>query len=508
MIQRALACLGLAFLLMAHPFVDLLESQAMIRYHSASPLAPLVIALWIDLVVLAVAFLLVTVLLEKAGLTRWLRLVAAAWIPLLFVRRICLLWGHPLASRLMQWLTIAMIVMLIYLWRKRPTLYEGYVHVGAMSLACFGGTTVLLALQLIPLARWYPAQPIATHNSSLRTSAQPHGRIVWIVLDELSYEQAFGRRLPGLNLPALDALSRQSVNYPMVQPVGDKTDRVLPSLLTGQTVSDINYTWSNRLLLQLPESPAWVPFQAGHTPFALAKQRGWHTGVVGWYNPYCSLLKPYLDDCYWSNEGMDKAAWNLADGQGAVSGAMTGLRALLGSRTSKYAILTETARTRLHLLSEQQVYAHALTLASNDGIDLMLLHLPVPHFPNVYDRRTGQASLTNRSYADNLALADKDLGGLMAVLQRSPRWSDTTVIVCGDHSWRTTWWQPTPYWTAEDERMSQGGKFDPRPVLLVHAAGQTQGVVNREAISLLEVHRLLVRLITSGSVQATAQMPR
>jgi hypothetical protein len=73
MIQRALACLGLAFLLMAHPFVDLLESQAMIRYHSASPLAPLVIALWIDRVVLAVAFLLVTVLLEKAGLTRWPR---------------------------------------------------------------------------------------------------------------------------------------------------------------------------------------------------------------------------------------------------------------------------------------------------------------------------------------------------------------------------------------------------------------------------------------------------
>lgn len=498
--QRALACLGIAFIILAHPFIDLVSAQAMIRFHSSVSLAPLIFSLWIDLVVIASIFLGGMLLAARLHIWHWLRIAVAAWLPWLLVRRIGMLSGYRIRSALITCLWLISIALLVYLARKRLAVFTSLLRTGSLVLACLGASTAIFAAQMVPIALWKPAQPLAIETGVLPAPAQPHARIVWIVLDELSYNQAFEDRAAGLDLPALDAVARESIRYLEVQPVGDKTDRVMPSLLLGQPVLDIRYTWSNRLLLQPAPSAQWLPFRAEETVFAQAKRNGWHTGVAGWYNPYCSLLAPYLDSCAWDNEDMDKPAWSLPAGASAYSGALEGLSAVLGSRQNKDAILAEASRSRLHLESARESEANALELASNDGIDLMLLHLPVPHFPNVYDRRTRQFSLTQHSYADNLALADRSLGSLTAVLQHSPRWANTTLIVCGDHSWRTTWWRPTPYWTAEDERISHGGHFDPRPALLVHFPGQTKPYVNPQATSLFEVHRILAGLLATGRI--------
>jgi hypothetical protein len=498
MIQRILASLAIAFLLMAHPCVDLVEAQSSVRYHSTIALAPLVGALMLDLLILTALFFFAMFVARKLGIWPWVRLALAAWLPLLLVRRIGLMLGPQLNPRLAQLLFVLGVVGLYLLWRRQKPVFFFLMKSGSAALACLGISALLLATRMIPIARWHPAQPIATQAASMPAHAGPHLRIVWIVFDELSYDQTFGHRLAGLQLPAFDALSGESVKYSRVQPVGDRTEQVLPSLLLGRTIQDVKYTWSNQLMVQLPLSLRWIPFRAARTPFALAKERGWNTGVVGWYNPYCSLLKPYLDDCYWSHYDVENPAWTLVPGQSAFSGAMDGLGVVFGSRADKEKIETEAARSRLHLISEQKIYAHALTLAANDRIDLMLLHLPVPHFPNVYDRHTGKFTLRGNSYADNLVLADIDLAGLLKELQASPRWADTMVIVCGDHSWRAPWWRITPYWTAEDERISDGGKFDPRPAMLVHYPGQTAGFVDSEAVSLMEVHRIIASMITTG----------
>ncbi len=503
MTQRALLCLGAAFLLLVHPIIDLVGGQSMVRYHSAVSLAPLVGALCLAPLALTAFALGFIVLTEKLGAWKWLRIAVAAWLPLLLARRIGLLSGHLLPGWLVQLCFVVFIAALLYLARRHAAAFAGLMRAGSLAMACLGASTLLLGVQMAQIARWRPAQPVAAQAATLPVHAASHARVVWIVLDELSYDQAFAHRAAGLALPSLDALANQSIRYSDVQPVGDKTDRVMPSLLLGQQVEDIDYTRGNRFLIEFADARRWQSFNAAQTPFALAKQRGWNTGVVGWYNPYCSLLAPYLDRCFWANEDMDKPAWNLEPGQSAWSGAWTGLEATVGVRASKNAILTETARARLHLRSAQQTHDEAVALASDDGIDLMLLHLPVPHFPNVYDRRTGQYSLGHHSYADNLALADRSLGELMAILERSPRWANTTLVLCGDHSWRDTWWRPTPFWTAEDERISHGGVFDPRPVLLVHMPGQSAPLVNPAVTSLLEVRRILVDTVTEGTVPTT-----
>jgi hypothetical protein len=93
-------------------------------------------------------------------------------------------------------------------------------------------------------------------------------------------------------------------------------------------------------------------------------------------------------------------------------------------------------------------------------------------------------------------LTDRTLAELLAILQKSPRWKDTSVVICGDHSWRTFLWGGTKYWTPEDEAASHGRVFDPRPLLMVHLAGQTMPATVNEPFPLLRVHDILNDLVT------------
>jgi hypothetical protein len=107
---------------------------------------------------------------------------------------------------------------------------------------------------------------------------------------------------------------------------------------------------------------------------------------------------------------------------------------------------------------------------------------------------------------DNLALADRTLGSLMAILQQSPRWKETTVIVQGDHSWRIMLWDWLPAWTEDDDQASRS-EFDPRPALLIHNAGQTQPETDGRALSLLFVHDALEDVLQGKAVQPVTQRP-
>jgi hypothetical protein len=74
------------------------------------------------------------------------------------------------------------------------------------------------------------------------------------------------------------------------------------------------------------------------------------------------------------------------------------------------------------------------------------------------------------------------------VLEKQPRWAATTLLVQGDHSWRTAMWRPLPGWSAEDERISHGGEWDPRPVLMIHAPGQQTPKTVTAPTSVMFIH--------------------
>jgi hypothetical protein len=74
------------------------------------------------------------------------------------------------------------------------------------------------------------------------------------------------------------------------------------------------------------------------------------------------------------------------------------------------------------------------------------------------------------------------------------------VIVQGDHSWRMYLWNYLPAWTSEDDAISRGG-FDPRPAMLIHAAGQTAPGTDSSKWSELNVHSVVEQVLRGGAAR-------
>jgi hypothetical protein len=83
---------------------------------------------------------------------------------------------------------------------------------------------------------------------------------------------------------------------------------------------------------------------------------------------------------------------------------------------------------------------------------------------------------------------------LLSVLEASPRWDQTTLIVEGDHSWRIDEWNWLPAWTQEDDAASRG-VFDPRPALIVHQAGQSQPQTVSAPWPLIQIHSVVEQIL-------------
>jgi len=110
------------------------------------------------------------------------------------------------------------------------------------------------------------------------------------------------------------------------------------------------------------------------------------------------------------------------------------------------------------------------------------------------------------TYLDNLVLSDDTLGTLLKEIDGSPSASRTTVIVSSDHSWRIPIWRTARDWSAEEEHVS-GGRFDNRPVLMIHFPGQNSGDdLNSVQSELLEhdiiAGMLLGKMNNSGDLAA------
>jgi Sulfatase len=318
-------------------------------------------------------------------------------------------------------------------------------------------------------------------------SIQPH-HVIWIVFDELSQQQTYEHRFPGLQLPAFDALAQQATVFTQAKPPNIYTRIVLPGLLAGKPFDQIRTSSSGELFTHDPRTDKWQPFNQYDTVFQDARNAKYTTAVAGWYNPYCRIVPHVLDQCTWTFRdhkangmvGSESIAYNsLSAMHFFACMALTALpnrifRAPLGCRRFFF----DTQPLPLsHARDYQELYRASLELLGNRTYDFTFLHLPIPHPGGIYDRSTGQITAAPSStYIDNLALTDTCLAGLRAMLEQTGQWNSSTVVVMGDHSWRTTnLWIPSTLWSDEEQEASLGGTYDPRPVFIVKLPGQTVG---------------------------------
>lgn len=123
----------------------------------------------------------------------------------------------------------------------------------------------------------------------------PVGRRLLILLfDELDYEFLFVRRPPGLRLPEVDALHRQSWSAERAFPTLNATAGSVPALLSGVRVSAYRTRGPAGLTLTTVSGEAeWRDLPS---IFSDARQRGIAAGVAGWYPAHLAAWRSVLEE--------------------------------------------------------------------------------------------------------------------------------------------------------------------------------------------------------------------
>ncbi len=502
MLKKLGQCLGLASMMLVMSYGDLLGGGYDVRMHVPFALNGIVWAQLTDVVLLGLLLFAVIGPLSRTRLYPWVRLVLAIAAPpyLILLTRSQI--SLAVTKSVVLVIAIVWAAFVLLLWIRFKAAYRKLMRAGEFVGAIFAVFCVCSILQLLWVLRWKPGPHQQT--AAWAVTAQPpreHPRLVWIVFDELSYDQLYEDRAAGLALPNFDALRSESTVFSDVQPIGEQTVKILPSLLSGRVIDRYQFTFDNRLLVHDRGTRGYTQLTGSATVFADAQKSGWRTAAVGWYNPYCTIYAGTIDDCYWMN--LDRTDGPMAQDASFLDNVWSTLKhsgeQIAWPPRANEDICTFGVRQRTKTYVDLQ--QHAAQVLKSDQADFVFLHLPVPHSPAIWNRaRGGFAEHCGRSYLDGLALADRELGSVMTTLKSSPRWKDTTVIVEGDHSWRLWLWNDQPGWTAEDAEASRDG-FDERPAVIVHHAGQTQAEENASPWSLINVHDVVEQVLHGGTGQ-------
>ena len=382
-----------------------------------------------------------------------------------------------------NWLTclVALGALLLLLaialrWRKFSPFFEKIQGVTSTILGVFAFSGLVIFAQLI----WCVSQtrnlnPSPALHHSQATTTRP--RIVWLLLDELSYQQLYKSRFPGLELPAFDQLAAQSTIFTDVSPIGEYTRFVLPSLFTGLPSDEIRVS-ARGLLLSLhdPATGKWNTFLPDQTVFQDALDAGYNTGIAGWYNPYCRIMPQVLDRCFWTYRQFTPA--NLSPNRSLTIDLLRPLHYLFLDIKHLFgrgpgAPNDELRNLRQHTSDYRSLLAAGDADLADPSIDFLFLHMPIPHPYGIYDRSHETFATHHTSYIDNLALCDEYLAHVRKILEQQNQWDSTTFIVMGDHSWRTSFvWSTSAFWTDEDAAASHNGEFDDRPAYIVKLPSQ------------------------------------
>ena len=500
LLKKLCQSLGLASMLLVMNYGDLLGGGADVRMHFPYALTGICLAQLADILLLGLLIFAILAPLERTRFYPFVRLLLVIVIPPYILWRLQSLMPD-VAQELLPFFAVLWTALLLLCFFKFNLFYRRVIRLGDIV----GVFLFLFALcsitQLLFVMLWRPGpQQI---RATWQTAPQPprvHPRIVWVVFDELSYDQLFEHRAHDLDLPNFDALRSQSTLFTDVQPIGIKTVRVIPSLLTGHEVDDYRFTFRNKFNVHYAGVHGWHPLNGSGTVFGDAGKQGWRTAAVGWYNPYCTIYGDALDSCYFMNLDRIDGLMSQRDPlwRNTLSPLQQMVREVKAPARADRDICTYDVRQRLHTHLELQ--ASALQLLHSDQADFIFLHMSVPHSPNIWSRlEDNYTQFCDSSYLDNLALADHILVRMMAELQASPRWQDTTLIVEGDHSWRTFLWDDQPSWTDEDDAASRG-VYDPRPALLIHQPGQIQPATNSTSWPLLRVHTVVEQTLNHQPV--------
>jgi len=512
----------LCYLVLIAPLVDPHHGWI---YHDSGTAAGIILPLLFNIAAIWILFTLLLLLARRPGRVRvgvWSGLILFT-APVLLKEMAALLgWQFP--HRLSMVLLLASSVCWIAtVSRWRPSCAALFERVQHFSVRMFAVAALLgfIGLGQLMWCFWSARAmqlPRALHSASSSSSSsslseaeleahRQRPRVIWIILDELSYEQVYGHRFATLDLPAFDQLAAQSTVFTHAVPAANHTEEAVPSMMTGVPVDRIRVGGDGTLRsLHDPVTGQWQAFQSRDTIFGDALGAGFSTAVAGWYNPYCRILPGVLDHCQWFcredlGEGMHSDGSILSNMAAPWADILNRIRSL---RFDNSGIATRAAEG--HIADYRDLSSAGDRFLEDPSIGFLLLHIPVPHPGGIYDRHTRTFATQRSSYIDNLALADAYLAHVRELLEQRGEWDSSAIVVMGDHSWRTEMiWMRTAYWTAEDQAASHGGHFDDRPAYIVKLPHQSEAA-RVDAPFAATRTRALFDGILDGSIRSAAEL--
>jgi hypothetical protein len=474
-----LACVLLSTLCFSQARHELLF-RADWHFYNQVPLgAPALAALLLNIVALAALGFLGVQVIRRVRQPAWRRLgaimAAAAFVVSLNFARI----ASEAASRwtdaigLPGLLALVVLMLAASLGWPRPALRA--MRGLALIASPLAVVTLLVALWMFlelaagPEFRWTEPAPLSRPAPSLR-------RVIWLVFEELDQRITFEARPAGLELPELDRLRRESLYADAARSPADTTEVTIPALITGRLVAAV--TPMNPADLELTFSDGKTGrWSAQPNVFSRARTLGYDTALIGWHLPYPRVLGKSLGVADWRPSAAGEQARAATFGealrnQWATLAAGANLRRLASRRADELAYL-------------------AIRTASDDRFGLVMLHLPVPQPPGIYDRTTESLTAWNfrrEGYLDNLALADRVVGELRRRLDRARLGDRTWIIVSSTRSWRGS--------------KHYDGQTDDRVPFLVRPPSGGRAMHVDVAFSTLVTHDLMLAILR-GSISDT-----
>ncbi|MGH9584550.1 MAG: hypothetical protein ACRD4O_16625 [Bryobacteraceae bacterium] len=328
-------------------------------------------------------------------------------------------------------------------------------------------------------------------------------RAIWIIFDELDKRMLFDYRPARIQLPHFDALRGASLFGDRVQSPARNTESALPSLLLSKRIprdEDMNLH-SRPIEVRFSGCPHFVKFSAQRNIFRRARALGLNTAVSGWYHPYCQLFGADLSACSTPlqqrssvlDNALDTAEWEALQ---------------LPNFTRHLAWLSPLPlgefNRRHHRERLNYVLENAEEMLRNQALNLVVIHLPTPHPPGIWDASRQTFTTSDRSdYIDNLALADEVLAEIEGVLRENGGWNKATILVSTDHPYRPAIWLKLPLARLEVRRVTQA-RWQPYIPFFLKLPGQKTGVAyHREFNSVLSGNLLLAAL--QGKIRTPAQ---
>jgi hypothetical protein len=306
-------------------------------------------------------------------------------------------------------------------------------------------------------AAHYDAANFAARPPAPRVAAKESPRVLWILCDEWDYRLTFVDPDPTLQLPEISRLRGEVLFADHAMPPGPETPVSIPGYFTGKFVQGVGYDGPRELQVVYRGASEAVPWSTQPNVFASAREIGFNTALVDWFHPTCRVLSG-LGYCRWwelarQHNSMGRAFWQLLANQP---------RSLF--ETTMLSVFGQSLSVRQQVDTYHAILDDGLAVANDPRFGFSFVHLPIPHSPHAYDRRTSRFTLKNspiRGYIDSLALLDRTLGEIRQSMKAAGTWDKTTVLMTSDHPYR------------EAEQLD--GKTDPRIPFLLKLASQKEG---------------------------------